>query len=582
MSWQHWRALVATYLRPHRWLALVLGLFLFGNIGLQVATPLIVRSFVNRATGSPNSAGPHGLLDLGLLYVGAVVAQQVCSVVSTYASQQLGWLTTNQLRADLMRHCLTLDAEFHRGRTPGEMIERIDGDMNGLSVFFGEFLMQVLGGLLLLVGVLVAVWIESRLAGEVLTVLAVFALTIMVSVRRVGAPAWERARQASASLYGYIEERLGGTADIRSCGAEPHALRGFYGRARDRTWLTSRARVMEAIPWATNGMISALANAVAFVVPAILVHRHELSLGTAFVLYFYTQLLTQPLSSVSQQVEQLQQAIAGGRRVMELMGIDTTLFDGPGAPLPFGGLELSFDNVTFGYGSDPDVLHAINLSVPKGTVVGLVGRTGSGKSSLARLAVRLHDPRSGSVRLGGVDVSELEIADLRRRVCMVSQEVHVLRASVRDNLTWFDDSVPDSELIDALRRMQLGPWLDALPDGLDTVVREGGAGLSAGEAQLLAFGRAFLADPSVVILDEASSRLDPATEAVLERAVDALFHGRTAVVIAHRLATLERCDAVCVLDHGRIVEYGARQTLADDPHSWFGRLLRTGMDLVPA
>jgi ATP-binding cassette, subfamily B, bacterial len=578
VSWQHWRALVATYLRPHRRLAAALGLFLLGSIGLQVATPLIVRSFVNGAKSSVHS----NLVDLGLLYIGAVIAQQVCTVVSTYASQQLGWLTTNQLRADLMRHCLGLDADFHRGRTPGEMIERIDGDMNGLSVFFGEFLMQVLGGLLLLVGVLVAVWIESRLAGGVLSLLALFALILMVTVRRVGAPAWERARQASASLYGYIEERLGGTADIRSCGAEPHALRGFYGLARDRTWRTSRARVMEAIPWATNGIIGAVANAVAFVVPAILVRRGELNLGTAFVLYFYTQLLTQPLSSVSQQVEQLQQAIAGGRRVMELMETTSHLTDGPGAEVAAGPLGLNFEQVRFGYGSDPDVLHTIDLDVPPGSVLGLVGRTGSGKSSLARLAVRLHDPRSGVVRLGGIDVSELEIAELRRRVCLVSQEVHVLRASVRDNLTWFDDGVPDAELVDALQQMQLGAWLRALPDGLDTVVREGGAGLSAGQAQLLAFGRAFLADPSVVILDEASSRLDPATEAVLEQAVDALFRGRTAIVIAHRLATLERCDAICVLDHGRIVEYGRRQDLAADPHSWFGRLLRTGLDLVPA
>jgi ATP-binding cassette, subfamily B, bacterial len=204
VSWQHWRALVATYLRPHRGLTATLGLFLLGNIGLQVATPLIVRGFVNRAIAHARS----DLVDLGLLYIGAVLVQQVCSVVSTYASQQLGWLTTNQLRADLMGHCLSLDAEFHRSRTPGEMIERIDGDMNGLSVFFGEFLMQVLGGLLLLVGVLVAVWIQSRLAGAVLSVLAVVALSLMTAVRRVGAPAWERARQASAALYGYIEERL--------------------------------------------------------------------------------------------------------------------------------------------------------------------------------------------------------------------------------------------------------------------------------------------------------------------------------------------------------------------------------------
>ena len=156
-----------------------------------------------------------------------------------------------------------------------------------------------------------------------------------------------------------------------------------------------------------------------------------------------------------------------------------------------------------------------------------------------------------------------------------------MRASVRDNLTLFDTSVDDDRIHDALRALGLDGWFGALDDGLDTVVREGGAGLSAGESQLLSFGRAFLADPSIVILDEASSRLDPATEAVLESAVDRLLTGRTGIVIAHRLATLHRCDLIAVLEHGRVVEVGRREHLADDPASRFGRLLRSGLDVVP-
>jgi len=577
MSWQEWRALISAYLRPHRRLATGLGVFLLGSISLQVATPQLIRVFIDRATA--RVASP--LVWLGFLYVAAVVLQQVFTVMATWASQQLGWLTTNEMRVDLMAHCLSLDPGFHKERTPGEMIERIDGDMNGLSLFFGQFLLGVLGGLLLLVGVLVALWVQSALAGAVMTAFAALALVVLVAVRRVGAPAWQRARQASAMLFGFLEERLGGTEDLRSCGAEPHTLRGFYGLARDRTWTTSRARVMEAIPWATNSVIAAAANAVAFSVPAVLVRDHVLSIGSAFVLYFYTQLLTQPLANVSQQVEQLQQAIAGGRRVLELMGIRSALDDGPGAELARGALSVRFRGVSFGYGDDQDVLHKIDLEVPAGSVLGVVGRTGSGKTSLARLLVRLHDPRVGTVEVGGVDLRRLQLVQIRQRVAMVSQEVHVMRASVRDNLTLFDGAVADESISAALEKMSLGSWFDSLPDGLDSVVREGGAGLSAGQAQLLAFGRAFLADPSVVILDEASSRLDPATEAVLEDAVDMLLSGRTGIVIAHRLATLERCDVICVLDHGRIIEYGRREALAADPHSWFGRLLRTGLDLVP-
>jgi ATP-binding cassette subfamily B protein len=237
--------------------------------------------------------------------------------------------------------------------------------------------------------------------------------------------------------------------------------------------------------------------------------------------------------------------------------------------------------VTFGYGTDPDVLHDVTIEVPPGQVLGVVGRTGSGKSTIARLLVRFHDPRAGSVEVGGLDVRQLRRQQLRDRVALVTQEVHVMRASVRDNLTLFDPTVDDDRIRAAIAALGLDRWFAALPDGLDTVVREGGAGLSAGESQLLSFGRAFLADPSIVILDEASSRLDPATEAILESAVDRLLADRTGIVIAHRLATLDRCDLVCVLEHGRVVELGGRDELADDPTSRFGRLLRSGLDVVP-
>jgi ABC-type multidrug transport system fused ATPase/permease subunit len=312
----------------------------------------------------------------------------------------------------------------------------------------------------------------------------------------------------------------------------------------------------------------------------VLVGRGELSIGAAFALYFYTQVLLQPLTNVSRQVEQLQQAIAGGRRILQLLSTTSEIADGDRSDLCAGPLGVAFDHVTFGYGDDPDVLHDVSLEVEPGAVLGVVGQTGSGKSSLAKLLVRLHDPRSGTVSVGGVDVRTVKRSQLRQRVALVTQDVHVLRASVRDNLTLFDAAITDDEVTGAIDRLGLTTWFAGLPDGLDTIVREGGAGMSAGEAQLVSLGRAFLADPSVVILDEASSRLDPATERVLERAVDILLAGRTGIVIAHRLSTIKRCDKVCVVDHGRIVEYGDRAALAADDSTRFGLLVRTGLDVV--
>lgn len=576
MGWGEWRTLVETYLRPQRRLVTALAIALVLSIGLQVATPQLVRVFIDRAL-DPSG---RSIWPLTIVYALAVIAQQTCAIASAWLGEQVGWIATNELRGDLLAHCLALDPEFHETHPPGELIERVDGDLNGLSAFFAQFLLMVVGSVLLLTGVLVVAWIQRPIAGAVLTAFAIVSLGTMIAVRRIAARAWEASREASGVLFGFLEERLAGTEDIRSSGAEAQTMRGFYARARDRLWTTSHARVVDAIPWITHSQIAGAANVVSFVVPAILVRNGSMTVGGAFVLYFYTQLLMQPLNNVSHQVEQLQLAIAGGRRVVALLGIQPTMVDGPGASLPDGALSVELDDVRFGYGDDVDVLHDVTVRVEPGSVLGIVGRTGSGKSSIARLLVRLHDVRDGAVRVGGIDVRTLRRHDLRQRVALVTQEVHILRASVRDNLTLFDPTIDDDRIVDALHRLGLGDWYDRLPDGLDTIVREGGAGMSAGESQLLSFGRAFLAEPSVVVLDEASSRLDPATEVVLEAGVDALLAGRTGIVIAHRLATLERCDTICVLDHGRVVELGPRETLANDPTSRFGTLLRASLDVA--
>jgi ABC-type multidrug transport system fused ATPase/permease subunit len=211
-------------------------------------------------------------------------------------------------------------------------------------------------------------------------------------------------------------------------------------------------------------------------------------------------------------------------------------------------------------------------------VLGILGRTGSGKSTLTRLLLRLYDPGQGCVRLGGVDIRAAALADLRQRVGMVTQDVQLFGASLRDNLTFFDPSITSAQLAAALKTLRLWEWVQALPGGLDTPLAAGGQGLSAGEAQLLAFTRVFLKNPGLVILDEASSRLDPATEALMEQAVSRLFEGRTGLVIAHRLKTVQRADDILILENGRVVEWGRREALASDPASRFSALMRTGME----
>ncbi|MDH5615101.1 MAG: ABC transporter ATP-binding protein/permease, partial [Acidimicrobiia bacterium] len=242
-----------------------------------------------------------------------------------------------------------------------------------------------------------------------------------------------------------------------------------------------------------------------------------------------------------------------------------------------------FDAVTFAYQDGDEeigevVLDEVSFRVAPGRVVGVLGRTGSGKSTLARLLTRLYDPIHGRVLLGGVAARVAKTDDLRRRVGMVTQDVQLFRASVRDNLTFFDPDASNEAIMEVLVDLGLADWVSSLPDGLDTQLESGSGGLSAGEAQLLAFTRIFLKDPGLVILDEASSRLDPATEQLIERAVDKLLTNRTGIIIAHRLATVTRADDVLILDEGRVVEFGERVALAADPGSRFSRFLLVGLE----
>jgi ABC-type multidrug transport system fused ATPase/permease subunit len=241
-------------------------------------------------------------------------------------------------------------------------------------------------------------------------------------------------------------------------------------------------------------------------------------------------------------------------------------------------------------GSDVDkeiVLHNITFDLAPGKVLGLLGRTGSGKTTLIRLLVRFYDPDAGTIALGtppeeGVDLRRIPLDELRRYVGIVTQEIQLFNASVRDNLTFFDAAIPDETICEMIDMLGLGAWLDDLPNGLDTLLDADGGGLSAGEAQLLAFTRIFLQDPGLIVLDEASSRLDPATEHLIEGAIDRLLEGRTAIVIAHRLGTVERADEIMILEHGRVLEHGPRLSLAQEPDAHFHRLLQQGLEEVMA
>ena len=593
--------LLITYLRPQWPRTILLAVLILGRIGLQLVNPQVMRDFLDLAQAG---GAADALLRLALLFIGLAAAQQVVSLLATWVSENLAWLTTNALRADLTGHCLRLDLSFHNSHTPGEMIERIDGDVTALSTFFSQFVIQVAGNALLLVGILALLFREEWRVGLAMTAFVAIAMVVLARFRNLAVPHWKAERQASAELFGFLEERLAGTEEIRSNGAEAHVMRGFYRLMRELLRRSLKAGLMINILFNSTFLLFTLGNAAAFAVGAWLFREGTITIGSVYVIFYYTNMLERPINQIIRQMEVLQKAGASIIRIRELLSTFTRLKDreaGLSSGLPPGPLGVQFKEVSFGYAdsgpasgsakgqSEPwpekeMVLQDVSFDLLPGRVLGLLGRTGSGKTTLTRLLFRFYDPDRGLVGLGdgaqAVDIRHVPVADLRGRVGMVTQNVQLFHASVRDNLTFFDDRVSDDTILHVIHDLGLGEWLKALPNGLDTVLESGGGGLSAGEAQLLAFMRIFLQDPGLVILDEASSRLDPATEHLLERAVGRLVQGRTAIIIAHRLGTVLRADEIMILRDGRISEQGDRAALAGDPASQFYSLLQAGLEEV--
>ena len=338
---------------------------------------------------------------------------------------------------------------------------------------------------------------------------------------------------------------------------------------------------MDILMWMLTGTLYTLGQIIAVGSGYYLFRQGVFTLGTVFMVVQYTDTMFRPLRQITREMEDLQKASASIVRVQELTDLQSNIAENPSAVLPSGALSVGFQDVSFAY-EEEMVLEAISFHLEPGKVLGLLGRTGSGKTTLTRLLFRLYDPGAGTIQLGNVDVQDAHLRDLRHHVGMVTQNVQLFRASVRDNLTFFDSGVEDERILSVLRDVGLSQWYESLADGLDTEIQSGGAGLSAGEAQLLAFTRVFLKDPGLVILDEASSRLDPATEQLIECAVDKLLQNRTAIIIAHRLATVERADEILILEDGRVREYGERVQLVQNQESRFAELLRTGLQEVLA
>lgn len=559
-------------LRPDaaRWAAL--GLVVAGGSALTISGPIVVRHIVDLVVAGTT---PGAIRSWALVLLVVVLAAQIIAVVTARAATHVAWRTTNELRMTMTRHVLGLDHDFHRRHTPGELIQRVDGDVTSVSELLGRVLPKVVGSALLVVGMVVVVTVIDWRIGLGMLGYVGLALVAVLIVRHRAVTESEDEMSAYARLYGGIEERLTAAEDLRAMGAGGHAMWRFVeDSAGVLDSAVRRESAFLAMWWTVQGA-SAAGLALSVGVGAALVSQGSITVGTAFLLFQYVLLVQRPLEEVVHELETVQKATGAMRRVTALMAVRSSIDDrGTTEPMA-GALSVSADHVDFDYGDDTPVLRDVSVEIRAGRSVGIVGRTGSGKTTFSRLVLRLVEPTSGVVALGGVPIADIPLETLRTRVALVPQEVELFGGTIRDNVTLFDDAPTDNAVESALRSVGLAALVDG---GIDRPLGAGGAGVSAGEAQLLAMARVWLRDPDLIVLDEATARVDPATEERIEAAIRELRRGRTTLIIAHRLSTLRDVDDIAVFDHGRIVEFGPRDELADDTTSRFRRLLDLALE----
>jgi ATP-binding cassette, subfamily B, bacterial len=590
-----------------RWkLVALIAVSVLLDIGLRLVSPQIISRFIDEAMAG---AAQSELLRLSILFLVFSLLQQGFLIFSSYIIQSVTWGATNELRNDVMEHTLGLDLSFHNNHSPGEMIERIVGDIQQLGNFFSRMTITLVANLLIIGSIVVLLWRENWILGAILAGFISVILVVLYFTRNLAVRSFREVRKAYGDLFGFMEERLAGMEDIAGNGGREYTLLRMseqYRRVRKAEMTQS---IMGNIFYLTGFLPFMVGITIVVGMSGDLFLKGAISLGVVYLAYHYTTMMRRPLQSIGFQLRNFQNATAGIWRIHELMNIQPTVAepDEPVVLVANGGKEplgVQYDHVSFRYddmpssellalakreqqqqGQDALILDDVSFNLAPGNILGLLGRTGSGKTTLIRLLCRLYDPVSGAIRIGYpqqrmVDLRDLSFADLRRDVGVITQQVQLFYASIRDNLTFFDPSIADEKILEVIEQLGVEDWFKSMPDGLDTRIESGAIGLSAGESQLLAFTRIFLRDPGLIILDEASSRIDPATEAMLEKAMDRLIQNRTAIIIAHRLETVQRADEIMILSNGVIQEYGRRAALQADKNSIFSQLLHTGMEEV--
>ena len=567
------------YLRPHMGRLLLAGAAMLLVTAATLLLPYLAKVAVDRYIAQGDM---RGLTMLALLYLALNGVYWLGAYWQGYLSGWVGQRVVYALRRDLLHHVLRQSMAFFGRERVGQIASRLTNDVNAVSEVASSGLLSLVGDLLSLIGIVVAMALLSL----ELTLVTMIALpVVLVSIGYLGKRmrgAYRQVQQEIAQVNTGVEQGVSGMRVVQSLGRESFTMEQFEALSLRNMRANLRVSLLFAAVFPTMTITNMLGTVLVLGYGGGMVARGELSLGVLVAFFAYIQDLCGPLRELSLVYNSFQSAAAALDHVTDYVDREPEIQDPVEPQHPAGGSrgEIALHGVTFGYDADP-VLCEVDLDVAAGETVALVGPTGAGKSTIASLVARLYDVQEGAVTVDGVDVRHIALDELHRLVMVVPQDVYLFPVTIRENIRYGDLDADDARVEEAARRAQAHPFIERLPNGYDTQVGEGGALLSGGQRQLIAFARALLADPRVLILDEATANVDAYTEALMQRAMEEIAHDRTMVIIAHRFSTLRLAQRVFVIEDGRVQGEGSHEDLLRENAVYQRLYRRQWADAVP-